>query len=127
MLLKSYKLEIVNNHCMPGAISVNAVARLDQDVSCVVPYLNAVLGGHAYVKDPPAVTFQTQGNRNWKKSKKRSWIATWTNSIWMCKCRTQDPEPRAKNPGVRRQTADGSFRFQVASFKRRVQRLLSET
>ena len=61
MLLKSFHLEIVNNHCMPGAMSVNGIARLDQDVGCVIPYLNAALGGHQYVKDPPAVTFQTEG------------------------------------------------------------------
>lgn len=42
-------------------MSVNAVARLDQDVSCAVPYLNAVLGGHQYIKELPAVTFQAQG------------------------------------------------------------------
>ena len=61
MLLKSFHLEIVNNHCMPGAMSVNGIARLDQDVGCAIPYLNAALGGHQYVKDPPAVTFQTEG------------------------------------------------------------------
>ncbi len=61
MLLKSFHLEIVNNHCMPGAMSVNGIARLDQDVGCVIPYLNAALGGHQYVKNPPAVTFQTEG------------------------------------------------------------------
>lgn len=61
MLLKSYTLEIVNNHCMPGAMSVNAVARLDQEVSCAIPYLNAVLGGSEYLKEPPAVTFKLQG------------------------------------------------------------------
>jgi len=61
MLLKSFQLEIVNNHCMPGALSVNGIARLDQDVGCVIPYLNTALGGDQYVKDPPAVTFKTQG------------------------------------------------------------------
>lgn len=61
MLLKTFRLEIVNNHCMPGAMSVNGIARLDQDVGCVIPYLNTALGGRQYVKDPPAVTFQTEG------------------------------------------------------------------
>ncbi len=61
MLLKSFQLDIVNNHCMPDAMSVNGIARLDQDIGCVIPYLNSALGGYQYVKDPPAVTFQTQG------------------------------------------------------------------
>jgi ArsR family metal-binding transcriptional regulator len=61
VLLKSYTLKIMNNHCLPGAMSVNAVARLDQDVGCAVPYLNAVLGGSQYLADPPAVTFKLQG------------------------------------------------------------------
>ena len=61
MLLQSFDLEIVNNHCIPGAMSVNGIARLDQDVGCVIPYLNTALGGSQYVKDPPAVTFKTEG------------------------------------------------------------------
>ena len=61
MLLKTFNLEIVNNHCMPGAMSVNGIARLDQDVGCALPYLNTVLGAVEYIKDPPAATFRTQG------------------------------------------------------------------
>ena len=61
MLLKSYRLEIVNNHCMPEAMSVNCFAHLDQDVGDAIPYLNTVLGGFEYIKDPPSVTFRAQG------------------------------------------------------------------
>lgn len=61
MLLKGYRLEIFNNKCMPGAMTVNCFAHLDQDVSAVLPYLNSVLGGFEYVQEPPAVTFKTQG------------------------------------------------------------------
>ena len=61
MLLKTFRLEIVNNHCMPGAMSVNGIARLDQDVGCALPYLNAALGAIEYTKDPPTATFRTQG------------------------------------------------------------------
>ena len=38
MLLQSYQLEVVNNHCMPGAQSINCIARLDQDMGCAIPY-----------------------------------------------------------------------------------------
>ena len=61
MLLKMYRLEIFNNKCMPGAMSVNCFAHLDQDVSAVLPYLNSVLGGFEYVQEPPAVTFKAHG------------------------------------------------------------------
>lgn len=40
---------------------MHCVAHLDQDISEVLPYLNAVLGGFEYFKDPPAVIFRSQG------------------------------------------------------------------
>jgi ArsR family metal-binding transcriptional regulator len=61
MLLQRYRLEIFNNECMPSAMSVQCFAHLDQDVSEVLPFLNANLGGFEYVSDPPAVTFRSQG------------------------------------------------------------------
>ena len=61
MLLRNYRLEIFNNQCMPGAMTVNCYAHLDQDVSAVLPYLNTVLGGFEYVQDPPAVSFKAHG------------------------------------------------------------------
>ena len=61
MLLESFRLEIFNSECNPGAISVHSFAHLDQDVSGALPYLNSVLGGFEYIKDPPSVTFRTQG------------------------------------------------------------------
>lgn len=61
MILESYILEIFNSECNPGATTVQCFAHLDQDVSEVLPYLNAVLGGFSYTKDPPSVTFKAQG------------------------------------------------------------------
>jgi ArsR family metal-binding transcriptional regulator len=61
MLLKSYTLEIFNSRCNPGAMAVHCFAHLDQDVSEVIPYLNAVLGGSNVTQDPPSVTFRSQG------------------------------------------------------------------
>ena len=61
MLLQSYQLDVINNHCMPGAQSVNCIARLDQDVGCAIPYLNAVIEGDQFTPDPPSVTFKTEG------------------------------------------------------------------
>jgi len=61
MLLKGYRLEIFNNECMPGAMTVQCHAHLEQDVSEALPYLNAELGGFEYIKAPPSVTFKLQG------------------------------------------------------------------
>lgn len=61
MLLKTYKLEIFNSECMPGAMTVHCFAHLDQDISCALPYLNAVLGGFTYIQEPPSVTFKVHG------------------------------------------------------------------
>ncbi len=61
MLLHSYQLEVVNNHCMPGARSVNCIARLDQDVGCAIPYLNAVIEGDQFTPEPPSITFRNEG------------------------------------------------------------------
>ena len=61
MLLESYRLEIFNSECNPGAVSVHCFAHLDQDVCAAIPYLNAVIGGFEYFTDPPAVTFRVHG------------------------------------------------------------------
>lgn len=61
MLLESYRLEIFNNECMPGAMTVQCFAHLDQNISAALPFLNAELGGFEYIKDPPSVTFRLHG------------------------------------------------------------------
>ena len=61
MILTTYRLEIFNNKCMPSSMSLQCFAHLGSDVSQALPYLNAVLGGYEYVKQPPAVTFRIHG------------------------------------------------------------------
>ena len=61
MLLKGWTKEITRAECRPEAQTVHCIARLDQHVGEVIPYLNAVLGGYTYVKEPPSVTFRNQG------------------------------------------------------------------
>ena len=61
MLLKGYTTEISRPECNPGFQTVDCIAHLDQDISEVLPYLNAELGGYDYFKHPPAVTFRLQG------------------------------------------------------------------
>ena len=61
MLLETYSKEIFRPECNPAFESLHCIARLNQDISAVLPYLNAVLGGFEYVKDPPALTLRAQG------------------------------------------------------------------
>ena len=61
MILKSYKKEISRPKCNPGFQTVNCLARLDQDIEEVLPYINARLGGFEYFKDPPQVIFNVDG------------------------------------------------------------------
>lgn len=61
MLLKGYRKEIVRPECRPEAESVHYIAHLDEDITEVIPYLNAVLGGFQYLKDPPSVSFKAHG------------------------------------------------------------------
>lgn len=61
MLLEDYSLTVFNSECNPGAMSVHCRASLAQDVGAALPYLNASLGGFEYVKEPPSVTFRSQG------------------------------------------------------------------
>ncbi|MEW6263299.1 MAG: (Fe-S)-binding protein [Thermodesulfobacteriota bacterium] len=61
MLLKTYRKDIFRAECNPSFESLHCIARLDDDVSPALPYLNAVLGGFSYVQDPPSVTFKIHG------------------------------------------------------------------
>ncbi len=61
MLLKGYTIEIFNPTCNSFFQSVHCIAHLDEDVGEALPYLNAVLGGDTYIKDPPSVTFKMHG------------------------------------------------------------------
>jgi len=52
MLLNSYTKEFVRLSCGSEAQPLDLIAHLNQDISEVIPYLNAVLGGFQYTKDP---------------------------------------------------------------------------
>lgn len=61
MLLKSYTKEIFRAECNPRFESLHCFAHLDEDVGEALPYLNTVLGGYTYTREPPSVTFKVQG------------------------------------------------------------------
>jgi ArsR family metal-binding transcriptional regulator len=53
MLLTGYVKQIFRPTCNPGFESVHCIARLNEDISEALPYLNAMLGGTEYFRDPP--------------------------------------------------------------------------
>lgn len=61
MLLTSFRKEIFLAKCNPSFGSLHCHAHLDQDVSEVIPFLNAELGGDTFVNDPPSVTLKAHG------------------------------------------------------------------
>lgn len=61
MLLKNYTKEIFRSKCNTEAQSLHCFAHLEQDVSKVIPYLNAELEGDSFTRDPPSVTFKAHG------------------------------------------------------------------
>ena len=61
MLLKGYREEISRPVCNHTFQSLHCIAHLDEDISEALPYLNAILGGDTYIKDPRSVTFKLYG------------------------------------------------------------------
>lgn len=61
MLLCGYRKQMFRPKCNPSFESVHCVAKLDQDISQVLPYLNTVLGGSNYTESPPTLTLRVHG------------------------------------------------------------------
>jgi len=61
MLLNGYTKEIFRSKCDTEAQTLMCHAHLDSDISEVLPYLNTVLYGFTYIKDPPSITFKASG------------------------------------------------------------------
>lgn len=61
MLLTGYVKHISSPKCNPSSESVHCIARLNEDITEVLPYLNAMLGGVEYFSDPPEVMFRHYG------------------------------------------------------------------
>jgi ArsR family metal-binding transcriptional regulator len=59
--ISGYHLKIFRPECNPNFQSVHCIAHLETDISEVLPYLNAVLGGSTYTQNPPSVTFKVHG------------------------------------------------------------------
>ena len=61
MLLTGYSLEIFKSKCYSEAKGVHCFAHLNDDVGEVLPFLNTVLGGVVYTKEPPSLMLKNYG------------------------------------------------------------------
>jgi len=61
MLLTGYSLEIFKSKCDAKATGVHCFAHLNDDVAEVLPFLNTVLRGFVYTKEPPALSLKNYG------------------------------------------------------------------
>ena len=62
-LIKRYDLEVFTPPCEPGAERFSAIARLEVDISAVLPYLNATLKGADYSPQAQALTWGRGGRK----------------------------------------------------------------
>lgn len=62
MLIENYDLEVFTPPCDPGTECYAARARLMVDISGVLPYLNATLGGAVYYPAANALTWKKGGH-----------------------------------------------------------------
>jgi ArsR family metal-binding transcriptional regulator len=62
MLVEKYDLEVFTPPCEPGAERYAARARLNVDISAVLPYLNATLHGAIYHPSAKALTWKKGGH-----------------------------------------------------------------
>jgi len=61
MLLRDYKFKLVFPECNPSVTTVNALADLSDDISEVLPYLNATIKGCIYNPDAGTLRFVKDG------------------------------------------------------------------
>jgi ArsR family metal-binding transcriptional regulator len=62
MLIEAYDLEVFTPPCDPGAERYAARARVAEDISEVLPYINATLRGALYLPEAKALTWKKGGH-----------------------------------------------------------------
>ena len=61
MFLTGYRKELTRGECDPSFQSLHCIAHLDEDISEVLPYLNAEMGGFQFSKETPSLTLKVHG------------------------------------------------------------------
>ncbi len=62
MLIGSFTTELVRLACGSENGALDLVIHLDSDISEVIPYLNTVLGGFQYTREPRSVSLRLDGS-----------------------------------------------------------------
>jgi len=65
VLIKGYQLEVTSPPCEPGSERWTAFARLEDDISDVLPYLNAIWKGAIYDHQAGVLTWRMGGRALW--------------------------------------------------------------
>jgi len=114
-LLTGFTKEITRAECRPEAQTLHCIARLNENIGEVIPYLNAVLGGYTFIKEPPSVTFRSQGklisihadhiainaNRDEEEAEKiLQWLQREINDAWKRRDRITPSYEAAPRPRV---------------------------
>jgi ArsR family metal-binding transcriptional regulator len=112
MLLHEYTKEMFRPKCNPNFQSVHCVAHLEQDISEVLPYLNAAMGGSNYTQSPPSLTLRIHGklialhsreifvnalNDEAEAEKILKWLQKEINEAWE---KREEIEPSFETPAV---------------------------
>lgn len=115
MLLKNYTKEIFRSECNPGAQTLHCFAYLEEDIGDALPYLNAELCGFSYTKDPPSVTFKSQGKlitiharkiainalKDEEEAKKIiEWLKREINMVWEKRAEIEPSYESASRPSI---------------------------
>lgn len=115
MLLTGYTKDISLPVCNSSFQSLHCIAHLTEDISEVLPYLNAELGGYQYTKEPPSVTFKTNGRLITIHSKKIAinalesaeqadkileWLKKEINDIWERRNEIEPSYKRTSSPAL---------------------------
>ena len=97
MLIQKWEREILKSKCNPMQEGVHCIIHVDADLSDVIPYLNAELGGDFCSDNPPYVTFKIHGKLltvhphkiainaikdEQEANKIANWIVRQINEIW---------------------------------------------
>ncbi|MGD8992152.1 MAG: (Fe-S)-binding protein [Desulfobacterales bacterium] len=94
---------------------MHCIAKLDQDISEVLPYLNSLLGGFEYLQDPPALILKSRGRLITLHARKiainalkdedeaekiMQWLMAEINAAWKGRDRIQPTFEGLPRPGI---------------------------
>ncbi|MBI4830668.1 MAG: Fe-S cluster protein [Candidatus Lindowbacteria bacterium] len=80
MLLKNYRMDVAPPECLPSDVKVAAWITFDDDLTELLPYLNAELGPCVHEKEPPFLRFRRDGKL----------IAIYPNQIGIARLRDEE-------------------------------------